>query len=748
MASKPNSNNQPIQGVTPPYVPENGTKTPEYGARTPEYGSTTPKYGAKTPEYGARTPVYGSTTPKYGAKTPEYGARTPEYKATPPFVLNAAPEKPETPRPTRTEPYPNNIPPFYNEVTPIFEDYITDQGKKNSLQLPLVTLPVGTILFRGVTLPNTEGQEDVRYFYRDYIGDPYEKEQVCLSPTHNVFFYPFPYVSFGAHDIGVKFKCIQVVVLVKPMNIVSAIGPYRFVRAQTWIYTGTAPFKRCSYYTLHCKDKLPEADLAREKDIASFDNCLSPEYQERTGTRGWMALAQLDTLKPTEDGSLGPMGKYLMGLSKRIPAAASELIAYMYKDFYTPMKYKMKDKKGGEKEVNIESAGFPEIALYPYSKHPGDKPIHQYAKDAKTAEELIVQHAKRDDLNYLPIAMITRKGIVNILGGEADFFSYDRLKVSSNMFTEPTETQQHAIEKHLQRYMSSLKKDGLTLPYYGNGTMHYDTRTGFFVLPQLVLDRVYKSYLIPLRTNKEEHMALAYSIIVRNYSKERMEYPIKINNEIIPRNFIFSRPASMMNIVKLLKISLPGVFLEYLAKGSELFKEEGSSNRALELFLPKEIQKVVPPAAAAPVAPSNYGYGMGGPGLVAPSGVFSPPSPTSGQSTPYMPRSPVSPRSPQDVAMFPGYTPKSGQSTPYMPRSPVSPRTPEELPMFPGYTPPESPKTPKGGSKTKRGKKKERATRRKRNTTRKGAKDRVLREYKQVFINMWKVHANRKYKGY
>lgn len=171
--------------------------------------------------------------------------------------------------------------------------------------------------------------------------------------------------------------------------------------------------------------------------------------------------------------------------------------------------------------------------------------------------------------------MITKKGIVNVIGGADDYFSYDRIQADASMFREPTVNQQHAIEKHLQSYLNYLKKDGLTLPYYGRGSLKFDTRTGFFVLPQLISDAVYKSYLIPLNSPKAEHVAYAYSIMVRNYSKKNMGDDIVINPEVsIPRNFIFSRPASMMNVVKALKVQLPGVFLEYLAKGSELFKKE------------------------------------------------------------------------------------------------------------------------------------------------------------------------------
>ena len=769
---------------TPPYgarTPEYGAKTPEYEEQAPKYGAKTPEYGAKTPEYGAKTPTYGntgSTTPKYGARTPtygntgsttpKYGAKTPTYGNTgakTPTYGNTSSTAPKYAEKAKALPYPNQMPPFYNEVTPIKEEYTTDQGFTNSVELPIVTLPPGTLLFRGVTIPDIEGgKEDIRYFYRDYVGDPYGKDQVCLSPSHNVFFYPFPYVSFGAHNIGVKFKCIQIVVLIKPMKVGSAIGPYRIVRAQTWIYTGDAPFKRCSMQPLYCKDKLSDEDMARAKEASLYDSCLSPEYQQRSGTRGWMALAQLDTLKPI-DGSLSTMAKYIVGLSKRIPSAASELMAFMYKDFYSPMKYTVKDK-----EVNLESSGYPEIALYPYAKHHGNKTTLQYCKDAKTAENIITQHIKSDDLNYLPIAMITRKGILNILGGDDDYFSYDRLQANASIFGQPAEVQQHVIERYLHDYLNVLKKYGVTLPYYGPGKLRFDTRTGFFVLPQLVADPVYQSYLRPLDSVKADHVALAYSIMVRNYSKEHMGSDIVINPEVsIPRSFIFSRPASMMNIVKVLKVQLPGIFLEYLSKGSELFKKEGSSNKALQLYLPPEIQKVKlpgllpgyksnvfsPPSPTNPVVGDTLQVTQGdltgligklvkinqdGTFLLQPSAesaselglsvddqlevrsVDVKVVPNSGKSTPYHPLSPV-------------YQPKTPESPAYHPKTPESPAYHPKTPESPPYRP----RTPelKGGRTRSKKVQKKRVTRKRSD----------MGNYKSVFTNMWKAHAGTKYKA-
>lgn len=213
----------------------------------------------------------------------------------------------------------------------------------------------------------------------------------------------------------------------------------------------------------------------------------------------------------------------------------------------------------------------------------------------------------------------------------------------------------------------------------------------------------------------------------------------------------------------------------------------------MELYLPKEIQALPPAPLALAQGPQGYGYGMQ-PGYKA--GIFSPPSPkslvkgnsvrvTQGDlsgltgkilqinddgtvilnpsaelasalnmstntelvvqksdieiiansrvspvSPAYQPTSPVSPRTPES----PAYHPRTPESPPYRPRTPVEPNSPPYRPR--------TPKTPefKGGAKTraKRGSAKR--------TTRKTKKG-VIDNYKTVFTNMWKIYADRKYKG-
>jgi len=246
--------------------------------------------------------------------------------------------------------------PFYYQITPTNEVYKTAAGLSTSLDLPLITLPPGTVLFRGMKVPNP-AEVDSRVFYRDYLGDPEGTRHVCMRPTQNVFFYPFPYVAFGANEVGKTFYMMQMVVLVHPVNVVCSINPSQWVRGMGQRFDGTAPYRRCDTFPLSCHPL-----TQREKEGLSYDNCLSPEYQVRSGTRGWMALADLDSFNPTQkkDGiSKQPskdssMKLYIKTLESRKPGTGAELAAWSYTDAH-------------------RHHGFPEISLYPYKTHQGDR---------------------------------------------------------------------------------------------------------------------------------------------------------------------------------------------------------------------------------------------------------------------------------------------------------------------------------------------------------------------------------------
>jgi hypothetical protein len=211
---------------------------------------------------------------------------------------------------------------FHYQITPQTEEFINDFGSPESVDLPLITLPPGTVLFRGMKVPNP-ANVDPRLFYKDYLGEP-EGSMVCMTPTTNVFFYPFPYIAFGTNQVGETFDMMQMVVLVHPMTVISSISPSQWVRGTGQAYSGTAPYKRCNSFPLSCHPL-----SAKEKDALSYDNCLNPEYQARSGTRGWMALADLDSFNPKRKISTeSTMSTYMRDLEQRMPGKASELAAW------------------------------------------------------------------------------------------------------------------------------------------------------------------------------------------------------------------------------------------------------------------------------------------------------------------------------------------------------------------------------------------------------------------------------------
>ena len=88
-------------------------------------------------------------------------------------------------------------------------EYTKANGTKATIQVPFFEIPAGTLLFRGVQLPNPKKDEDPRMFVRDWLGYP-SGERFCMTPVHNTFFYTSPYVPFGAHTVGEWFNAILV----------------------------------------------------------------------------------------------------------------------------------------------------------------------------------------------------------------------------------------------------------------------------------------------------------------------------------------------------------------------------------------------------------------------------------------------------------------------------------------------------------------------------------------------------------
>jgi len=484
--------------------------------------------------------------------------------------------------------------PFYYQITQTQETFKDSLGITKTIDLPLITLPPGTVLFRGMKVPNP-AEVDARVFYRDYLGDPEGSRQICMRPTQNVFFYPFPYVAFGANEVGQNFDMMQMVVLVHPVNVVCSISPSEWVRGMGQRYDGTAPYRRCDSFPLSCHPLTQE-----EKVGLSYDNCLSPEYQVRSGTRGWMALADLDSFNPTQPkvpygmpkpvAAPSSMKLYLKALEARKPGAGAELAAWSYTDRH-------------------RHHGFPEISLYPYKVHQGNRLLKRACPDADAAIRLMEKEAASDNLNFLPLATFTRNGTVDMVNG---LFTLDSLGVSANSFSTPAADKQPVIEEKINEYIDLIQTRGLKLPFFGGGKLCLDTRTGFYMFPQVVprnlvvpipadtqeaagasvggggsaaaavtrTTQPYRFLALPLDTPEAKKRALNYILIFRNAIPAKFMEKYGLDKGFgIRRAMVFDRPPVLPRVFQELDLEVPKDFTAGIARAAALFQKNTGAPR-------------------------------------------------------------------------------------------------------------------------------------------------------------------------
>lgn len=121
------------------------------------------------------------------------------------------------------------------------------------LHIPYTVIPKGTLLFRGV--------KDVK---SDFAGIPQSDGTYKLTPYHNVFFYPYPFVADldPAHydDPAHYNQSVEVYETVRDIPIVSLIAPSRFTRAA----------RMQNQFLTNCDKVVAEG--------RSYDPCFTPSF--------------------------------------------------------------------------------------------------------------------------------------------------------------------------------------------------------------------------------------------------------------------------------------------------------------------------------------------------------------------------------------------------------------------------------------------------------------------------------------
>jgi hypothetical protein len=436
-----------------------------------------------------------------------------------------------------------------------------------------------------------------------------------MNSTHNTFFYPFPYVAFGADQVGQDFDMMIMVVLVHPVNVVCSISPSRSVRGTAKGFSGDAPFQRCDGIV----SKIPRCHplTEKEKEDSQWDNCLNPKYQVASGTRGWMAIAQRDSLNTKvvrEWGKVGApksetyMWEYMNGLKSRHPDVCADLLASSYTD-------------------SNKNNGFPEIVLYPFKTHLGEKPYKQKCSSVATAIRLMQKEAEKDNFNYLPVAAFTKDGVIDMVNG---FFTQETLGVSANAFSTSAASKQPAIESVIKSHMEKLQTQGLVLPVYGPGALSFDTRTGFYILPQVVPRSLvvvnkdqeesakkqapvpYSRLCIPLANETDKRRATNYKMMFRNFSLLNFMKIYGIETKFgLNRAMIFERPPVLSALFKLFGLGMPKEFIYGLKRATTTKTEDEEALKKLgQAAVPKAAPRGTPPGSpryAAMTPPGSPG---------------------------------------------------------------------------------------------------------------------------------------------
>ena len=453
-----------------------------------------------------------------------------------------------------------------------------------------VDIPAGTLLFRGERLPDPEEGEDLRNFYRDFLGSIGADGRFCMPPTYNVFFYPFPYVAFGAEDYGERFNALQMYVTRKKITLACMIGPSDKVRGSPKGYDAFMPIMRCNkvyqmdtdtFEPILCGALGDRKD--KKLDAMSFDNCLNPYYMDilKDGNskeiplHGWMAIAETDSFdifegqgrnkRTLKKGKSTSMGSYVKQLETRFPGKVPEVLSWMYTD------------QAGHR-------GFPEISLYPMSPHPGVETQYINAPTMDAALDFISDNSEK--FVYLPLACFTATQTLDGLEGE--YAVTDIPKENRKRFPREEAQKSDAaairsrvregIERQVDTYMSRFMTEGIEIPGVGLSKIVFDPRTGFYVIDSFIRKKnpiiqditkqyegganpafPYLSILMSLETAEDRKLAMDYCIIYNRFNPQKLFNPELLYQEgpVVYRSFIFTRPANYQGLFTNLESRFP-----------------------------------------------------------------------------------------------------------------------------------------------------------------------------------------------
>jgi hypothetical protein len=206
--------------------------------------------------------------------------------------------------------------------------------------------------------------------------------------------------------------------------------------------------------------------------------------------------------------------------------------------------------------------------------------------------------AKADTLNFLPLATISREGTADMVQG---LYEYAKVPLAANSLITAADTHQKSIETHIQVWLTSAMTKGVTLPHYGPGKLVFDSRTGFFVLEQMIPKELrlplsehamnqerernpgqevprtvlYRSICLPISTDDQRTKMLNYMLTFRTFFADKFltSYGL-LKGFGARRAFLFQRPPILAKVFKLLDKEVPREYKSALARSAAIYQED------------------------------------------------------------------------------------------------------------------------------------------------------------------------------
>ncbi len=332
-----------------------------------------------------------------------------------------------------------------------------------------VTIPKGTILFRGIDFTKDTPDEYIREFYN--VG-------YCLPPTKNVYFYPAPYAGIAVNPFNVYIIYttnydLELVLLTKPSNNFKLNSSEQDTQIETI-------FTICSNISSHdsCGNKM-----------SSDDPCFTESFRTQfPNILGYIGLDANDVQQ--------------------------------FKSHYTTLlKHKQYKKIKHILPSIIQNSrgltGIPEIVLHPL--HLRRKREVRFKHDFRTHIDYIpsiIQNRAR--YNYTPLLYITSDNSFT-LNDLVDSKNIDKLMESPSFYYIVNNPTFDKIENIISQFLS----DGYIIDGY-RYKFQLDDRLGFFKIPEFTVANNKTK-----RNKHEEFLEIDYP-----YTDEEITsiiYPVDIN---------------------------------------------------------------------------------------------------------------------------------------------------------------------------------------------------------------------------